>query len=165
MHLKLTSAALAGVLLLGACGGGGGNTDAAQENVEEEPTEEVASGEISYFGTEFAFEGPDTIAAGETTFTLQNQGEQPHVLVAVELLDGKTIDDVNTYLEEHGAEGRPPKWAKQVKVEAFAKPGASASSKPVDLTAGTYAILCFIGDKETKKSHAELGMTKEITVQ
>ena len=166
MKRRFIGAAIAGLLLLGACGGGGG-TDTAQQDGGETtaPEEEVPSGEISYFATEFAFEGPDTIAAGETTFSLQNQGEQPHMLVMVELLDGKTIDDVNTYLEENGSEGRPPKWAKQIKVEAFAKPGKSGSAKPVELTAGTYALLCFVGDKETHKSHAELGMTKELTVE
>ena len=166
MYRRLLGAAIAGVLLLGACGGGGGDTDTAQEGAEETPvTEEVPSGEISYFGTEFAFEGPDTIGAGETTFTLDNKGEQPHMLVMVELLDGKTLDDVNTFLQEEGDGGPPPKWVKEVKVEAFAKPGKTASSKPVELTAGNYALLCFVGDKETKKSHAMLGMTKALTVE
>ncbi len=164
MKRSVSALTLCGALFLAACGGGG--TEASGEN-ESAATEaaEIPSGEVSYFGTEFAFEGPDTIAAGKTTFTLVNQGDQPHFIALVELLEGKTIEDVNTYLEENGSKGKPPTWAKQVQVEAFAKPGKEATSKPVKLTAGTYAMLCFVGDKETKKSHAELGMTKELTVE
>ena len=165
MTYRLVAAAVAGVLLLGACGGGDPTTDAAQEGGDEPVTEEVPSGEVSYFGTEFAFEGPDTIGAGETTFTLDNTGEQLHMLVMVELLKGKTLDDVNTFIAEEGVGGKPPSWAKEVRMEAFAKPGKESSTKPVELTPGTYALLCFIGDKETKKSHAELGMTRELTVE
>ena len=164
MNRRFIGAAFAGLLLLGACGGGG-NTDTAQEGEENTPVEEAPSGEVSYFGTEFAFEGPETIGAGETIFTLDNTGEQPHMLVMVELLEGKTIDDVTTFIEEEGVEGKPPSWAKNVKMEAFAKPGKSDTAKPVELTAGNYAMLCFIGDKETKKSHAELGMVKGLTVE
>ena len=164
MRNKLIGAALAGAFIFAACGGGGTTTGAGGGGETTAPPE-VPSGDITYLATEFAFEGPDTIKAGETTFTLDNKGEQPHVLIMVELLDGKTIDDVNSYIKTTGVGGKPPKWAKEVKVEAFAKPGKTGASKPVELTPGTYAILCFIPDKETKKVHAELGMTKELTVE
>ena len=164
MKLKIVNASIAAALILVACGGGGsGGTDAG--GGEETTAPEVPSGDITYLATEFAFEGPDTIGAGETTFTLQNQGEQPHMIIMVELLQGKTIDDVHTYIKEHGIQGKPPKWAKEVKVEAFAKPGKTDTAKPVDLTAGTYALLCFVPDKEEKKTHAELGMAKQLTVE
>ena len=87
------------------------------------------------------------------------------MLIMVELLEGKTIDDVATFIEEEGVEGKPPTWAKNVKMETFAKPGKSDTAKPVELTPGTYAMLCFIPDKESKKTHAELGMIKELTVE
>jgi hypothetical protein len=166
MRKKLISVALAGAFIFGACGGGGTSGDAGGSGDEAAATpEEVPSGDITFYGTEFAFEGPETIGAGETTFTLVNQGKQPHMLVMVELLEGKTIDDVNTFLEEEGADSKPPSWVKEIKVEAFAKPGKEGTAKPVDLAAGSYAILCFVGDKETHKAHAQLRMTKALTVE
>jgi uncharacterized cupredoxin-like copper-binding protein len=165
MKRRLIAVVLVGAFALGACGGGGDAETPDAGDAAATPEEEIPSGDVSYFGTEFAFEGPETIGAGETTFTLDNQGEQQHMLVMVELLDGKTNEDVIAYLEEFGAEGKPPKWAKEVKVEAFAKPGKSDTAKPVELTPGTYSMLCFIPDKETKKPHALLGMTRELTVE
>ncbi|HYI45136.1 MAG TPA: hypothetical protein VE174_06700 [Actinomycetota bacterium] len=164
MKRRLIAVVLVGAFALGACGGGG-DTETPDAGDAAATPEEIPSGDVSYFGTEFAFEGPATIGAGETTFTLDNTGEQPHMLLMVELLEGKTLDDVNTYIEEHGTEGRPPKWAKQVKLQIFAKPGKTGTDKPVNLTAGNYAMLCFIPDKETKKTHAELGMASELTVE
>ena len=87
------------------------------------------------------------------------------MIVLVELLEGKTIDDVTTYLQEHGAQGKPPSWVKDLHTSVVVKPGEEGSTKPVDLTPGTYAILCFVTDTKTHKPHALLGMTKEITVE
>ena len=164
MNKRLIALALVAVALLGACGGGD-DTDTATGNDEAAATTPPPSGDITYFATEYAYAGPDTIGAGQTTFTLVNKGEQDHMMVLVELLEGKTIDDVTTYLEEHGEQGKPPSWVRDLHFDVFAKTGEEASGKPVDLTPGTYAILCFVPDKETHKPHALLGMTKEITVQ
>ena len=165
MKSKLIAAALGAAFVLAACGGGSPGPTAAGGGGEESTAPEVPSGNITVYGTEFAYEAPETIGAGETTFTLVNQGEQQHMIIMVELLDGKTLDDVNTYIEEQGVEGRPPKWAKEVKMEAIAKAGKEDTAKPVELTPGTYAMLCFIPDKESKKLHVELGMAKELTVE
>jgi hypothetical protein len=164
MKQKLAAIALAGAFIFGACGGSGTTTDAGSAP-EESTAPEVPSGDVTFYGTEFAFEGPETIGAGETTFTLVNQGKQPHMIILVELLEGKTIDDVNTYLKTAGPDAKPPKWVREVKLEAFAKPGQENTAKPVELTAGSYAMLCFVGDKESHKPHALLGMTKALTVE
>ncbi len=162
------------LMLVGAaCGSDDGDTNAgntAQEEQEEpeEETEEESTpeetGPPTIVATEFAFELPETLPAGETTFQFENAGEQRHIAVWVELLEGKTLTDVNNFIAESGVSGRPPSWVRPVRAEGFAKPGETTEFKG-EFTPGTYAVLCFIRDKETKKTHAELGMTAEVTFE
>jgi plastocyanin len=137
-----------------------GTTDDGQAAPEEE---EVASGDITYTALEFGFDGPDTIAAGETTITLVNDGKQVHELALYALSDGKTFDDV-TALFENGPPQKQPKWARTVG-RTVAKPGKTSKPMTKDLAAGTYVLLCFVPDKESKMPHAMLGMMKPVTVQ
>ena len=133
------------------------------EATEEEDTEET--GLPTIVATDFAFDAPDSVPAGKVEFQLENAGKQPHVAIFVELLKGKTVDDVVNYIEENGLRGRPPSWARLVrKAEGFAKPGNTTTFSGT-FTPGTYAMLCPVPDKETKKAHAELGMTAGLTVE
>ena len=50
--------------------------------------------EATFVGTEYAYEGPDSIPGGWTRINFDNQGEQPHDLMLMQLMDGKTMDDV-----------------------------------------------------------------------
>jgi ribosomal protein L12E/L44/L45/RPP1/RPP2 len=133
------------------------------EATEEEDTEET--GLPTIVATDFAFDAPDSVPAGKVEFQLENAGKQPHVAIFVELLKGKTVDDVVNYIEENGLRGRPPSWARLVrKAEGFAKPGNTTTFSGT-FTPGTYAMLCPVPDKETKKAHAELGMIAGLTVE
>jgi hypothetical protein len=164
------TAILAGLIfLLSACGsddsggegtaGGGGD---ATEEAERSPSPDD-TGPAVYVADEFSFDGPDTIPAGETTIGLENKGNQPHQLLLIELLRGKTLNDVMAVLEKN-PDGPPPSWVRVIRKRAFAKPGKS-DELTAELTPGSYLLLCFIPDKKTKQPHAALGMVKPVTVE
>ncbi|MGH2700626.1 MAG: hypothetical protein ACRDJB_08065 [Actinomycetota bacterium] len=174
--LSMMAALVALSLLVAACGNDsndeGNSDDAANSEVEaasdegEETTEDDEAteddGTVTYVATDFAYEGPDTLPVGEVKLAMHNKGKQPHEMVMGELLDGKTVDDVNALLAK-GAPGKPPKWFKTTGGTG-AKPGKSATLD-ADLTAGSYVLLCLIPDKASKKPHAVLGMVKGVTVE
>jgi hypothetical protein len=159
------------MMVLAACGGeSDGETPAASDDAaqETEETEETPTPEDTgppvYAADEFSFDGPDTIPAGETTIGLKNHGKQPHELILIELLRGKTMDDVMAVLEKN-ANAQPPSWVRLIrKARAFAKPGKS-DDFTAELTPGNYVMLCFVPDKKTKQPHAALGMVKPVTVE
>jgi len=132
----------------------------AEETETDESTGQGGGG--TYVATEFAFEGPDSLPAGDVTMTMDNQGKQMHELVLGELLEGKTMDDVHSLLMK-GPPKNPPKWFRNVSGTG-AKPGESGTLE-AELTPGTYAMLCFVPDKASKKPHVVLGMMKEVTVE
>lgn len=139
-------------------------TEADETEAEETETDESTGqgGGGTYIATEFAFEGPDSLPAGDVTMTMDNQGKQMHELVLGELLEGKTMDDVHSLLMK-GPPKNPPKWFRNVSGTG-AKPGETGTLE-AELTPGTYAMLCFVPDKATKKPHVVLGMMKEVTVE
>jgi hypothetical protein len=137
----------------------------AEETESDDTESEESSGEsseVTYAATEFGFEGPDAIPAGEVALTMDNQGKQMHELALGELLDGKTIDDVHALLMK-GLPKKPPTWFKEVGGTGAA-PGEKGTID-AELTPGTYVMLCFVPDKASKKPHVMLGMMKEVTVE
>jgi predicted small secreted protein len=175
--LLLMAALVALSMLVAACGTDSGDegdasddasntqVDAASDTEEgntEDAAETEEGGPVTVVATEFAYEGPDTLPAGKVTIEMDNQGKQPHELVIGELLDGKTIDDVNAVLSK-GAPGKPPKWFK-IAGGTGAKPG-DVGKLDADLKAGNYVFICLVPDKDSKKPHAVLGMVKALTVE
>ena len=162
--IKVLSIVVAALLLFGACGDDDGNEPAggdAQKETEKDGGP-AGGGAATYTAVDFAFKGPASLPAGKTKLTLKNTGKAPHMMILVELLQGKTIKDVMTYLKEQGAGGPPPKWVRDAGEIRTVKPGQSASAS-IDLKAGNYVALCFV---ETKgKPHVAMGMVSPITVQ
>jgi plastocyanin len=112
MRRLLFVAALPLVLLVGACGsddddGGGGDASGGQA--------------VELVATEFAFDPADVTVeeAGETTFTVSNEGEFPHALE----VEGNGIEEETDELA----------------------PGESGSLT-VELEPGEYVIYCPVGD-------------------
>lgn len=182
MTKKMTAVAMAGVtvLLLGACSKSS-TPEPAPSTAAEPSAAPEAVGAITIVTTEYAFAIPE-ISAGSHELLLKNDGEQVHMAAVVQLLDGRTVEDVMTYIEEHGTGGKPPSWAMEIGF-GIADPGStspigSADGEPepgavLDLVAGDYVALCFIADgsmsmdqKPPKgaKTHAELGMIQGFTV-
>ena len=159
-----------------ACGDSGGeDTDDRAAHQSETPAgdgpEEAedkkdtggGAGAITVTATEYSFDLPPLIAAGPASFTLKNEGKQPHHLILAKLAENAPpIEELielrkpEKFLEEDLTGDNPP----------HANPGETAPA-PVEaeLTSGTYAYVCFLPDAKTKQPHAFLGMYGTFQVQ
>lgn len=134
---------------------------------------------------DFAFQAPDTLAAGWTTFRMTNAGEQDHFMFLQRLPDGKTFDD---YISEVGGafvrtmRARQAGLAKPAAVDTLVaalppwylagmtptggvgmlSPGQSAQAT-VRLEPGTYVMECYV-KRPDGRFHSELGMERPVVV-
>jgi plastocyanin len=105
---------LLAVVLLAGCGSDDGNDRAAGDTTG-------GGGSVEITATEFEFD-PSTVevdAAGETTFTLVNDGEFPHALE----IEGQGIEEETDEID-----------------------GGSTTELTVDLEAGEYELYCPVGN-------------------
>lgn len=163
---RLLSVSIAALLLFAACGSDDDGSDAGGGGPKEGSAGKEGSasgaGAATFTAVDFAFKGPASLPAGKTKLTMENEGKAPHMMILVQLLQGKTIEDAKAFIEKQGVAGRPPKWVKDVGEIRTTPPGKSQSAS-VDLQPGNYLALCFVESKG--KSHVELGMIQPITVQ
>lgn len=109
---------------------------------------------------EFAFTIPDEVPAGEQTWEVENVGQQLHHLVLMKLQEGKTMDDVMSFLQSE--QGAPP--ADEAGYVNVLSPG-QRNFVTFDLEPGTYVAMCFITDAETGQPHVARGMIKAFTAR
>lgn len=112
---------------------------------------------------DFAFAIPANVQAGAQTWEIVNIGEQLHHMVLVRLQDGKTMDDLQAFMQG-GEQGQPP--VDEVGQTNILSPGVS-NYVSLDLTPGTYIMLCFLPDhagNATGAPHVALGMMETFTV-
>ena len=110
--------------------------------------------------TDFAFQAPDTIAAGRTTIRLVNKGPEHHHVWLIKLEQGKTLKDLMEATKNHGP---LPKWAVDVGGPNTPAPGGETSAT-LDLEAGKYVMVCVIPSMKDGQPHYMKGMFKELTV-
>ena len=163
--MPLVALLMATALGLAACGGGGddGGEDPAATEEDSPADDAAAGGEVEVAATEFAFSLAETLPAGETTFTLVNNGEEEHEFQLVPLKpDAPAVDEL-IKLPEKEVEKYflgPPDGIKPI------KPGETSDPFNATLESGSrYAYVCFVVSKEEKKPHAFLGMYGEFTVE
>jgi hypothetical protein len=108
---------------------------------------------------DFAFEMPDTIPAGATTFRLRNEGMRPHHLMLYRLDDGKTVRDAFMALEAGGAH---PAWM-HAAGGPNAVPNGRESIASVVLEPGNYVAFCHVKNPDGTL-HFMKGMLTSITV-
>lgn len=120
------------------------------------PASDLAIGQA-----DFAFTVPESVSAGAHVVGVTNDGTQPHEAVLMKLNEGATAAEVAAAFAP-GASGPPP--AMPVGGVGAIAPGSSQSF-PADLSAGRYALLCFLPDPASGKAHVELGMMAEFEVK
>ncbi len=109
--------------------------------------------------TEFAYDIPEEVEAGQQVWRIENAGGQVHHLVLFRIKEGKTLDEVIAFLESEQGE-EPVEY-----VRSTAVIGAGQSNYvEYDLAPGEYLAICFLPDYETGELHAMLGMMDTFTV-
>jgi uncharacterized cupredoxin-like copper-binding protein len=153
MRIPMTStliAVVATATLVGAVRAGvpANNPKSAKTNV------------VTVTASDYAFQAPDTIAAGRTTFHLVNKGPDFHHLWLIKLEQGKSLKDLVAATKTPGP---LPKWAVDVGGPNTPMPGGEASAT-LDLEAGHYVMACVIPAAKDGQPHFMKGMVKELTV-
>lgn len=109
---------------------------------------------------DYAFQAPDTIAAGRTTLRLVNKGKDFHHIWLIKLEGGHTLPEL---VEAAKKQGPMPKWAVDVGGPNSPMPGGE-NSATLDLEPGKYVMVCVIPAMADGQPHYMKGMMKEITV-
>jgi hypothetical protein len=118
----------------------------------------------------FAIDSP--LVAGQHTIRVENAGVEPHDLVMFKLAPGRTIEDLQRWLNPERArrpgqseEPPPPFESLGMGAGGIAVIGSGMESFfDTDLTAGEYALFCMTTAPDGR-SHIEHGMTKQISVR
>jgi hypothetical protein len=140
MRLFAGLAAIGMAASFAGCGGGDGAT--------VEP--------VDVRGDEYAFVMPDEAKAGVVKFDISNTGDELHEYALGRLDEGKTIADVEAFLES--GEEDSPEWFTDVGGVPLLSPGEKLGLTR-ELEAGAYVFLCFIPSPEGVP-HVALGMLK-----
>lgn len=109
---------------------------------------------------DYAFQAPDTIAAGRTTLRLVNNGKDFHHIWLIKLEGGHTLPEL---VEATKTPGPLPKWAVDVGGPNSPMPGGE-NSATLDLEPGKYVMVCVIPAMTDGQPHFMKGMMKELTV-
>ena len=100
------------------------------------------------------------LTPGRHTIRVENTGPQPHELALLKMAPGKTVADFAAW-DKGGMKGPPP--AEPIGGVVALDKGGDATFT-ADLTAGDYALMCFIPDSKDGKPHYTHGMMKPIKV-
>jgi hypothetical protein len=139
-HLNVGSIWTASVILLAAC--------TTEEKTPAQNPDTGAPNVVSLSADEYAFQAPDTVPAGWTTFRMANHGEEIHYGHIVRLDSGRTVRElVDAYAEAIRTSGPRPKWVKR-----FGGPGGTAPGDSSSVTQyiepGSYVWICPVEDNE-----------------
>lgn len=156
-RLRLLLVGTLSALALASCGQDEPAGRAGEESTSTVPPE-VGANVVDVRAGEYGYEMPDRIAGGVVTFSLANEGEQPHEFAFVRLRDGATADELaEAFLREE-----EPDFAEDLAGVPVLSSGNSATLSR-ELEPGTYAFFCFLPSPEGAP-HLSLGMVKEFDV-
>ncbi len=119
----------------------------------------AAPREVTVITHNYAYQMPDTLTSGLTTFHLLNKGTEPHHLMFYRLDDGKTMSDAFAELKTGGP---LPPWMHPVGGPNAPAPGRD-SWATVSLAPGHYMAFCHIPSRD-HVLHLAKGMMKDVTV-
>lgn len=116
---------------------------------------------VAITATDYAFQAPDTVPAGLTTFKFANQGQEPHhvVLMGARADAGKTMADLDSAMR---MEGPPPAWLTLPGSPGITIPGDSGNVTTT-LEPGQYVLVCYISSADGQM-HLMKGMFRPLVV-
>ena len=123
---------------------------------------------------DFSFALDTPLVAGQHTIRVENAGAEPHDLVMMKMMPGKTIEDIRNWLNPerarraNQASGPPPS------IETLASPGSGGGIAAIaprmesfiqaNITPGEYALFC-MATAPDGRSHIEHGMIRQISAR
>ncbi|MGH7628123.1 MAG: hypothetical protein ACREOF_01790 [Gemmatimonadales bacterium] len=120
---------------------------------------------VTLTATDYAFEAPDTIVAGFTTFQLVNNGDQFHMAHLIKLEGGRTLDDfLVAYNEAFRTIGPRPTWATRLGGPGVADPRGRSNATHY-LEPGSYAWVCLMNVPDGIPHVVKAGMAKPFAVR
>ena len=150
-------------LVFVGCGDDEPETDTGAPADESSAPAAEGGGDVLISAVEYEFNLADSYPAGATTFSLKNDGEEPHFIDIVQL-----TDDAPEVAEliKMGENKVGQYFVGQPNHIPTAKPGEAAKrSVEIELVSGArYGYVCFIEAKDGTP-HAFLGMAGEFTVE
>lgn len=148
------------------------------------PAATPASGVVEVTAADYAFQLPEELPSGWTTFEFANRGKEPHFFLLSLLPEGKSVDDYRTEvggafddawaalqrgLSKHDAlellGGSIPEWfgsVRQMGGVGLVVPGETARTSLL-LVPGTYVMECYVKTADGK-FHTALGMLRGLTI-
>jgi hypothetical protein len=120
---------------------------------------------VDVTAVDYAFEGvPASLDAGSVAFSFTNDSEsEEHEMIIVRKADGVDLsfDEILELSEEESED------MVEFAGFAFAPPGSSGGSTLAQLTAGDYAMVCFVpvGGEDDGPPHFTQGMVHEFSVE
>lgn len=131
----------------------------AHEHAHGPPPAPTVEAELS----DFSFEMPDTLPAGEHSFQIHNAGGQPHEFTLIQLMGNATPQDFLAWAgDQANATGPPPATLLGgiTGIEHGMQQTFNATLEP-----GRYAVICFLPDVHGDHApHFTKGMLDEFTV-
>lgn len=139
---------LAALAVLAACGDPAGA-----------PASPTLPREITVVATDYAFDAPDTVAAGLVSWQMENRGKAGHHLIIARVPDSVSAADAVARV----AAGEEGDWLETVGGVEGVPQGGPANSFTTPLTPGTYLLLCVLSNT-LGESHAGHGMIRPLVV-
>jgi len=120
---------------------------------------------VTVTATDYAFEAPDTIEAGFTTFRLVNNGDQLHMAQLIKLEGGRTLSDfLVAYNEAFRTIGPRPTWATRLGGPGVADPRGRSNATHY-LEPGSYAWIYLMNVPDGIPHVVKAGMAKPFAVR
>jgi hypothetical protein len=133
----------------------------AELSVTGEPSDaDLPDADATITAAEYAF-SPAGLKSGKNKIEFRNAGAQWHHLIVARMNPGATIADVKRFFETE--KGEPPIEEANLEETAVIDGGEEQLTE-VDLTPGSYALICFIPDRAGGPPHAAKGMISEAKV-
>ncbi len=133
----------------------------AEVEVTGDGKDQVEAPAATIDATEYSFKASG-LKAGKSEVLFDNKGGQPHFVVGLPINEGKSIEDVQTFLKEE--KGKPP-FSEAGGFDTAVSEGGGKQVVNLNLKKGKYALVCFIPDRQGGPPHVAKGMVSEATVE